>query len=193
MESSNNLLLEIDELNNKYYNKNTKNIFFKKQQKKECANYVRQNIEIDILLRATIFIIPNTSHIYFDYTLLKTYAMPDLYQTMIKYAITLFDECIQKYDMYEMHINLNTFTLSALERHYDVVRIFCEECLRAGQCYSEKLTKLHIYYIPSIFDKMSLLLDKFIHEEVKKKIVKYTKEESEIVTTKLYELCNKIE
>jgi hypothetical protein len=193
MESSNNILLEIEELNKKYYDKNTKNIFFKKQQKKECANYISQNIDVDILLRATIFIIPNTSHIYFDYTLLKTYATPDLYPRMIEYAITLFDECITKYDMYEMHVNLNTFTLSALERHYDVVRIFCEQCLVSGQCYSEKLTKLHIYYIPSVFDKISLLLDKFIHEEVKKKIVKYTKEESEIVTTKLYELCNKIE
>ena len=193
MESSNNLLNQIDDLNKKYYDKNAKNIFFKKQQKRECANYISQNVDIDILLRATIFIIPNTSHIYFDYTFLKTYATPDLYPRMIKFAITLFDECIQKYNMYEMHINLNTFTLSALERHYDVVRIFCEECLRAGQCYSEKLTKLHIYYIPSVFDKMSLLLDKFIHEEVKTKIVKYTKEESDIVTTKLYELCNKIE
>jgi hypothetical protein len=193
MESSNNLLHKIDELNKEYYNTNKKNIFFKKKQKNECANNITQNIDIDILLQATIFIIPNTSHIYFDYTLLKTYATHELYETMIKFAITLFDECIQKYDMYEMHINLNTFSMSALERHYDVVRIFCEECLRAGQCYSEKLTKLHIYYIPSVFDKMSSLLDKFIHEEVKKKITKYSKEESEIVTTKLYELCNKIE
>jgi hypothetical protein len=193
MESSNNLLNQIDELNKKYYDKNTKNIFFKKQQKKECAMNIAQNIDIDILLRATIFIIPNTSHIYFDYTLLKTYANPEIYHSIIEYAISLFNECIEKYGMYEMHINLNTFTMSALERHYEVVRIFCEECLRAGKGYSEKLTKLHIYYIPSVFDRMSLLLDKFIHEEVKNKIIKYTKEESEIVTSKLYELCNKIE
>lgn len=193
MESSNNLLNQIDELNKKYYDKNTKNIFFKKQQKKECAMNVAQNIDIDILLRATIFIIPNTSHIYFDYTLLKTFANPELYTTMISYAISLLNDCINKYGMYEMHINLNTFTMSALERHYDVVRIFCEECLRNGKGYSEKLTKLHIYYIPSVFDRMSLLLDKFIHQDVKNKIIKYTKEESEIVTTKLYELCNKIE
>lgn len=193
MESSNNLLQEIDDLNKKYYDKNTKNVFFKKQQKKDCATNIAQSIDMNTLLSATIFIIPNTSHIYFNYMLLKTYATTDLYDTIITYAISLFNECIERYDMFEMHINLNTFTISALERHYDVMRIFCEKCLLGGKSYSEKLTKLHIYYIPSVFDKISALLDKFIDENVKQKIIKYTKEESEIVTTKLYELCNKIE
>ena len=151
------------------------------------------NIDLDLLLNTTIFIIPNTSHIFLDYKILKTYATPDVYEKIITYIIKLLNECIEKYDMFEMHISLNSFTMSALERHFNIIRIFCEKCLLSGVVYGQKMTKLHIYYIPNVFDKIASILDKFINADVKKKIIKYTKEESEIVSTKLYELCNKIE
>ena len=54
-----------------------------------------------------------------------------------------------------------------------------------------------MYNVPSLIDAIAKLLDGFIHPEIKTKIIKYTREESNIVIPQLYAMsnteCDKIE
>jgi hypothetical protein len=193
MEESDEILTKIDELKKQYYNENEKNAFFKKKQKLECANAISQNFDLQQLMNSTVFVIPNTKHIYFNYPLFKTYANFDIYAMLIEHTLRILNGCIDNYGEFEMHVNLNTFSISAAERYYNAIRMFCEECLKNQKEYYKKITYMHIYHAPSLFDNISKLLDRFINPVIKSKIKRYTKEDSEIVIKKLYELCNKIE
>jgi hypothetical protein len=193
MEESDEILNKIDELKKHYYNENEKNTFFKKKQKMECANAISQNFDIQQLMNSTIFIFPNTNHVYFNYPLFKTYANIEMYTTIIGHALSVLNQCIETYGTFEMHVNLNTFSISAAERYYNAIRMFCEECLKNKKEYYKKITCMHIYHVPTVFDNISKLFDRFINPVIKSKIKKYTKEESEIVIRQFYDLCNKIE
>jgi len=193
MEESDEILGKIDQLRNKYYSQNEKKFFFKKKQKLECANTIAQNFDIHTLIGSTVFIIPNTNHIYFNYPLFKTYATNSLYNSIIEHTLCIVNICIDTYGTFEMHVNLNTFSMSAVERYNDAIRLFCDECLKNNKDYYKKIKNMHIYHVPSIFDKISIILDKFINPVIKSKIIKYTKDDSDHVIKKLHELCDKIE
>ena len=193
MEESDEILGKIDELRNQYYNQNEKNTFFKKKQKIECANSIAQNFDVDRLIQSTVFIIPNTSHVYFNYPLFKTYASAEIYGDIITHTLNILNDCINNYGIFEMHVNLNTFSVSAMERYNDAIRLFCDECLKNKKEYYKKISRMHLYHVPSIFHTMSKILDIYSNPVIKSKIIKYTKDDSENVIKQLYELCNKIE
>jgi len=193
MEESDEILRKIDELRNQYYSQNEKKTLFKKKQKIDCANSIAQNFDINTLIQSTVFIIPQTSHVYFNYPLFKTYATCELYCDIITHTLNILNNCINNYGVFEMHVNLNTFSVSAMERYNDAIRLFCEECLKNKKEYYKKISRMHIYHVPGVFDTISNILDKYINPVIKSKIKKYAKEDSEIVIKKLYDLCNKIE
>ena len=138
MEESDEILGKIDQLRNKYYSQNEKKFFFKKKQKLECANTIVQNFNIDTLIGSTVFVIPNTNHIYFNYPLFKTYAASSLYNSIIDHTLGIVNICIDTYGAFEMHVNLNTFSISAVERYHDAIRLFCDECLKNNKDYYKK-------------------------------------------------------
>ena len=193
MEESDEILEKIDELRNQYYTQNEKKLFFKKKQKLECANVIAQNFDINMLIGSTVFIIPNTNHIYFNYPLFKTYAASSIYTNIINHTLDIINICIDTYGTFEMHVNMNTFSISAVERYHDAIRLFCDECLKNKKDYYKKIKNMHMYNIPSLFDNISKILDNFINPIIKSKIIKYTKDESNHVIKKLHELCDKIE
>jgi len=197
MERTNHLFQTIEDLKTQYYEQNEKKIIFKRKQKLDCAEAISSHIELQKLLDATIFIIPNTSHIFFNYPTFKTFAHPGVYDAIVQHAMTQLNYCIDKYGSYEMHINLDTFSVSAVERYNEGIRLYCNECLKSQCEYYSKITNMHMYNVPSLIDAIAKLLDGFIHPEIKTKIIKYTREESNIVIPQLYAMlynsCDKIE
>ncbi len=190
MDSTNELLAKINDLKQSYYEENNKHHIFKQKQKLDCAEKISTQIDFQKLLDNTIFIIPNTSHIIFSYPTFKTYAHPGIYNAVIQHTIDKLDYCIQNYGSYEMHLNLDTFSVSAVKRYKEGICKYCEACLERNSNYYQKITNMHIYYVPSIIDNIAKLLDAFIHPDVKAKIIKYTREESSIVLPQLYAMCN---
>lgn len=172
-------LNKMTELQNDYYETNGKNILFKKSQKVECANVVSNSFDIQQLLRYTMFIIPNTNKVYFDYTVFKMYGNHNNYKTVVDYAIALFCECTCKYGTYEIHINLNTFTVSACERHKDSIKLLMDECLRNETTFSTVLTIIYIYYPPHAIDTIQRIVSPFMDPLVRSKIVIIPKAESD--------------
>ena len=66
-----------------YLKKNGKNTLFKKNQKIDCAKEMSQKFSLEDMIRRTIFNIPNTNRIVFDYNAYKLYAHPDNFDTII--------------------------------------------------------------------------------------------------------------
>jgi hypothetical protein len=76
---SNNLLDDLEKYKSSYYSENKKNVFFKKDQKMDMASKIATEFNLDDLIRKTIYIIPGTNQIYFDYNVFKMYAHPTNY------------------------------------------------------------------------------------------------------------------
>jgi len=120
----NNLINEIKEFQNNYYSVNKKNFFFKKQQKIDCATEISEKCDINTLLNNSVFIIPNTNSIFFDYTIFKVFANPANYNNIINHINHLINYCIQYFERYNVHINLSSFTITAYERYKKLIMDF---------------------------------------------------------------------
>lgn len=137
-----------------YYDEHGKNMFFKKNQKQDCAEAVCRNIGFDELLQKTSFIIPNTNKVYFDYTVFKVYATPEHFVQIVDYVYQLCLYCSQTYGTYEIHVNLLGFTISAYDRYKEIIRQFCDKCVGPYVTCCETIEALHIHNCPQIIDQV---------------------------------------
>jgi hypothetical protein len=171
---------KIVDVHNIFYSTNPRNYIFKNSQKIECAEQVAQNIDLNLLMKNTVFIIPETNKIFFNYSMFKTYANPSVYVMMIKYILTLFDECIRIYNKFEIHVDLNTFSISAAHRYKSAIEMFCSEFLSSKNKITiyEHLERFYLYNTPSMIDNISMLLSPFINDQVRYKIEYVSKKDS---------------
>jgi|UniRef100_A0A6C0JK34 hypothetical protein len=168
--------IKIQELSDKYFLENKKNSIFKNFQKIECANMITDSIGIDNLIVNTFFIIKNTNSIFIDYTVFKRFIVPEYYSKVVNYITSLIKTCITNYGTFNMHINLDSFTVSAAERYKNIIIIFLNNSI--GTDYSIKLNNLFIYNTPSAFQTISTLLSPLVEPTVKNKMVIYDKNDS---------------
>jgi hypothetical protein len=143
---------------------------FKNTNKLNCAKMVSDNMNIQELIKHTIFIIPNTNKIYMDYALFKTYAHDQIYDILIQYVIHLFNICIESHNSFELHIDLNTFSISAAQRYKPAIQKFCNECLSNGTDMMLHLSIFRIYNTPSMIDSISSIFRPFISDQIKNNV-----------------------
>jgi hypothetical protein len=179
------LIDEITKIKNEYYSTSNKNVFFKSSQKQNCATIITDKMGINQMLDNTVFIITNTNKVYLDYTIFKLYATPDLFDIIIQKVIGLFEECIEKYGNFEVHINLNSFTISAYERYNQIISKFCLECLNNNVKFTINITNLLIYNTPNMIDILKNLIKPFIDQNISNKIIFFNKKESEKLISEL--------
>jgi hypothetical protein len=162
---------KIKELQEQYYSNNKKNVFFKNKQKLDCASLVCGNIPIETLIRNTIYIVPETNKVCVDYTIFKLFATPENFQQIADYIIGLFQYCIQTHDQFQLHINLESFTISALERYKTIIRYFCDICMASDTRYSKKMEKMFIYHPPKSFNSVVSILKPLIDPSIYDKFI----------------------
>ena len=117
--------------------------------------------------------IVNVNHISLNYPLLKMFCHTDNYNYCVDYIISRFKECIQRHGNFSCTIDLNTFTISAAQRHTRILlnSFFVENVLMTlVNNYSESLTKLDIENPPSAMEQLYKLFNNFIDPQVKSKI-----------------------
>jgi len=175
--SNDNLANDLEKFKSKYYDENKKNVFFKKDQKMDLANKVCTEFDITQLINKTIYIISGTNKIYVDYTIFKLYANPSIFESIITHVQDLSMILIQKYGVFECHLNIDTFTVTAAERYQNIIHMFCNQPLD-GFDYTGVMTNLFVYNVPSSIDVISKILLKFVDPTVKAKIVAYNKAET---------------
>jgi hypothetical protein len=168
-----NLIKNAEKIKADFYENNKKKSFFKSAQKIECAKQVFQNMDIRQLIVHSFYLIPNTNCIYFDYPLFKTYACAEVYEDFTTHAYTIINTCLSQYPSFDIHVNMQSFTISAFERLRKLIeRFFVESPL-----FSDKLTFVYIYYTPSIIEQINKMIKMFI-AHISYKIVYFSKTES---------------
>jgi hypothetical protein len=183
------LMSQLNNFKEEYYNKNSKNIFFKKSQKMECAEHISNNFNILELLRLTAFIIPNTNFIFIDYLIFKMYANESNYDIIVDYIMQLFDSCINKYGDFVVHVNLDTFSVSAAERYKNIIIKFNKKCIEnLNTEYSKKLNYWKIYNTPNVIETIKKILKTVIEPEVINKINLVSKKDSDAELKNLFSI-----
>jgi hypothetical protein len=184
--STDNLLAQMEKFKSDFLDTEGKNTFFKKGQKLDCAKKMSQTFNLQEMLQKTVFIIPGTNKIMFDYTVFKLYACPDNYDIIVDYILYLYDSVLLQYSVFEANVILDSFTISAAERYKNVIQIFCNKCMSSQTKYSKLTERMNIYYTPSMIEAISTLLKPFIDKDVGKHIVLYSKVDSPEMIKKLY-------
>lgn len=174
----NNLLDQINKFKEDFYSKNKKPQLFKKKQKIEIAKHISENFSLDELIKKTVYNIPNTNKIILDYTIFKLFANETNYGIFLTYVTKIYTYCIEKYNSYEVHVNLKSLTPSGAERHKKCIELFnimTSECDISGY-----LTNWYIYNPPSMIDFIKNLLKFVIQPVVFSKVNIIPKEESDV-------------
>ena len=177
------LMTDIYKLQQQYYNVNNKNMVFKKAQKNECANIVSRQIGIELILAQAIKIL-HRNQMIIDYTILKTFTNPDNYNDINLFIAKLMTQCIQSFGSIEIHVNLDTLTISAIERHRSAIVNLTEFGHENG--YTKFVTNLSFYNTPSFVSTGASLLHMLIPPELNKLVKFYNKHESKALLQLLY-------
>jgi hypothetical protein len=175
-----------EQLRRDFYAKQSKNLFFKTKQKMELAAAISNSMNIEELIQRTIYIVKDTNKVFLDYTVFKTYAHPSNYDAIVKYILSLLTFCIDRFGSFEVHVNMETFSVSACHRYKTVIETYINECMNQNTPFSEKLTIMRLYNIPSIIDNIQKMLSPLIFEEVKRKIDFRDKKESSALLADLF-------
>jgi len=184
--STDNLLAQMEKFKSDFLDSEGKNSFFKKSQKLDCAKKMSQTFNLQDMIQKTVFIVPGTNKIMFDYTIFKLYACPENYNEIIDYIIVLYDWLLIQYPTFEANIILDSFTISAADRYKGVIQLFCSKCMNTQTKYSNLTEKINIYYTPSMIESISTLLKPFIDKELGERIVLFSKADSPEIIQKLY-------
>ena len=173
------IMTQMQQFQQNYYSQNTRNTFFKKSQKTECAQQLSQTFDLQTLLTRSIFQLQNTHYVYFDYTIFKLYANPNIYDQIVQYILQLLSSIIRVHGKYSIHLNLDSFTISAAERYKNLIQLYNKYCLEGTDfSYTDQLEKLYLYNPPNVLDTIFILLKPFIEPVVVQKVIVIPKKES---------------
>ena len=161
--NSTDMMATIKSLQEQYYKNNNKNSFFKRTQKYECADLVSNKVGIDTMLEKCIYVFDNNK-IFINYLIFKMFANPNNYHDISVFLVNNINDCIQKYKTFEIHINLDSLTISAIERHRQVIMGVAEHGQNNG--YDKYLTNMELYNTPSFITTTTSILSSFISPKV---------------------------
>lgn len=177
--SQQDMLALLGKIKTDFYTAEPKNTFFKNGQKAKVAEQITNQINIQDLLRCTVYIVPNTNRVYLDYPLLKQYANSNNYEEVVNYVISVLAQCTQLYGQYEMHIDLKGFTISAAERYKLGIQLFCTKCCAQTETqFADLLMHMYIYNTPSVIENITRLFAPFMDPVIPKKLVYLSKIDS---------------
>ena len=166
------IINDIKRIQHDYYSVTKKTIFNKKESKNNCAEHISQNIPLVDLVSKTVYIVPDTNNIFFDYNIFKTYATPSNYQIIVDTIISNIIFVINKYGTFQVHLNLNTLTVTGLDRYQSIFHLYYNTCCSKGLYYDkDKIDKFIIFNTPMIINTLIPLIVKYTDSSIKSKIV----------------------
>ena len=167
------ILKKIESARNEYYTENQKNIFFKKQQKFDCAETITNNIDIDAIMPFIFKVEQNTIKI--NYNIFKTVASPAVYMKMATYLLQLTEEIINTHSTYDLHVDLAGLTMSAIERYRGFVSLVSGEGLKNGKGLLKHLEFVHVFNPPTFVEYLCSIVIPIVDPVIKDRFVIYMK------------------
>ncbi len=172
---------ELEQFKSTYYASNPKNVIFKKQQKSDLATKICEQYSLDDLFHKSVYRMGATNRVFIEYPIVKLFINSANYEKFVDYAQQLMNRCIQEHGSFECHVNLDTLTISAVERHQRLVELFCTQPAQHGGVeYTLYLLKAHLYNCPSIIDNIMKLLSHLLDPDVISRLVRYTRAETNV-------------
>ena len=135
-------------------------------------------------VEAMVIFVFDNNKIFIDYSIFKMFANPNNYHDISLFLARIINDCIHKYKQIEIHINLDTLSISAVERHRSIILNFAEH--GQNNKYDKYLTKLELYNTPSFITTTTSILNSFISSNVKQMVKFYKKEESEMLLKTIF-------
>lgn len=170
---------EIEKTKSEFYSESGgKNTFFKKQQKYDCAKQVVSKISLEVLLKKTCYVIESTNCVHIDYPLLKTYASPEIFETIADYIIMNFQQIKDTYGNLQIFLNFDGFTVSAAERYKSLIEVFCMKCFQRNTGFAPVVLQFVVYNSPNVMDAIKHIVMPFMEENVKAKLLVVPKKNS---------------
>ena len=130
------------------------------------------------MIADSIYIMKQTNKIYIDYPIFKLYANPDNFDIIITHIINTCRYLVTYYKNFEVYINLQGLTISAVERYKDIIKKYVSCCLNENTDFAFLMAKLHILNTPSVIEMIVKIVKPMIDPNVVEKVFFYKKEES---------------
>jgi len=156
------------DLQEQYYSANQKKRFMKKLQKNDCANTITTLVGVDQLLGRSIVAFDQYK-IYIDYTVLKTFMCPSNYDKIMEYLIHIITSIVTINGKFQLYLNLNSLTISAIERHRGLIMSISQRC--TDKQLEQYIDIFHIHNSPSFLSSTSNILAPFMPDTVRNRIV----------------------
>lgn len=167
-----NIINNIKEIQSNYYSNTRKTMFNKGDLKKKCAELVSQNSILSELISETIHIINDTNQIFIDYPTFKTFATPSNFQQIIDALVSKILFILNTHGTFEIHLNLNTLTVSGIERYKSIFQLYYNTCCSIGLSYDvNTIDKLVVHNTPMIINTLIPIIVKFTDQSIKSKII----------------------
>ena len=169
---SEDLIENIKRIQDRYYSVSKKTLFNKKELKNDCAELITQNISLNELVSKTVYIIPDTNRVFVDYTIFKTFATPSSYQAVVDTLVSKIISIINKCGTFEIHLNLNSLTVTGLDRYNSIFKVYYDTCCSNGLYYDkDKIDKLVILNTPMVISTLIPLIVRYTDPSIKSKII----------------------
>ena len=158
---------KLTQFREKYYKENTKATFFKNSQKMACAEEITKTFSIEELLFKSISI--ENNKIIINYPLIKTFINPTIYPNILQHVEYLTNIILSSYEIFEIHLNIQSFTMTAAQRYNELIKDFCHKYLNSD--YEKKLHHIYIQNPPGIIRLLQSMFYPFISESAKTKVI----------------------
>lgn len=157
----------------------------KKNDKKNFQNIQLNEEQLKFLLDQSFFI--KTNKIIVKYKIIKNFANSTNFYYIIEDLIVKIKYLISKYGNFEIHIDLESYTLTSHERIKNIYGLLFKSCEDDNVLFSEKLVKLHIYNCPMFIRSLSSFFAPFINKTANEKIFLFNKIDSEKMLLEILE------
>jgi hypothetical protein len=185
------LMAQLEQFKTDYYSTNSKNTFFKKSQKKDMAQQVSNTFNLEDLIKRTVFVIPDTHHMIFDYSVFKHYAHEETYHDIIRYSLELIGQIVNNHGKFVIHANIGSLTITSIERHRKLLEMVNQVYLSSENGFSEYFLELYMYYPPSMIDSIFTFIRPFLDASIMNKMNVVSKSDSDKVYPQLIESLHK--
>ena len=157
----------------------------KKNDKKTFQNIQLSGEQLRFLLDQSFLI--KTNKVIVKYKIVKNFANSSNFHHIIDDLIVKIKFLISKYDNFEIHIDLEGYTLTSHERIKNIYGLLFKSCEDDNVLFSEKLIKLHIYNCPIFIRSLSSFFAPFINKTANEKIFLFNKIDSKKMLLEILE------
>ena len=136
----------------------------KKTNKQNFKAMVLNDFELNFLLEQSFLVQDNK--ILVKYAIIKNYANEQTFDSIIIHLINKVRTVISKYDSFEMHINLDNYSITSHERIKNIYPRLFKACENDNILFSEKLIwgmrtfRYSILYLLLLF--VAMLVDHYV-------------------------------